>query len=158
MTMKDWILYPAFSIICLLSSALTLTFSVTTFFRIYRGSKSQFAYLLLLFTFCYGLYRLGWFILNIVYQKNPENKSRSLVYSSITISYFFLLLSLQQWIFSMKYILSATEFSFTPTCASPRFIKIMDLTGVIFIALFTLICYIIAMIRFYRFDDFENFY
>ena len=88
MTLRDRILYPSFSITCLVSSVLTLTVSILTFIRIYRGSKSHFAYLLLFFTFCYGLNRLGWVLLNTFYMKTQNMPNG---YGSISNSYFLLL-------------------------------------------------------------------
>ncbi len=57
-------LYPAFSFACLAEAVILFTASSLTFIKLYQGSKSSFAYLLIAFAFAFGFCRLTKFIYN----------------------------------------------------------------------------------------------
>jgi hypothetical protein len=69
-------------------------------------------------TFADAIIHLGQFLTNLFPVEVIENNNTILmpnVYATLTVNYSFLLLTLQTWLFSMKYLKSATECSLTPT-------------------------------------------
>lgn len=70
-----------------------------TAWHVFKGSQSKFAYVLVLYTFGFGIYDIfGKFVVTGL----PRND-----YVSFTFNYMYYLLFLQGWIFSMKYLDSA---------------------------------------------------
>ena len=57
-------LYPVYSFACLAEAIILCPVSSVTFRKLYQGSKSHFAYLLIAFTLAFGLNRLVTFLIN----------------------------------------------------------------------------------------------
>ncbi len=96
-------LSPAYSFACLAEAFILFLASSLTFIKLYQGSKSNFAYLLTAFVFANALSRLATFIYNFLPNEilNLPNG-----YAILTNYYFNWLLSLQPWIFGIKYLWS----------------------------------------------------
>lgn len=67
-------------------------------------------------------------------------------YAILTVNYSFLLLTLQTWLFSMKYLYSATESSLTPTRLTVKCITKLNWIGSIFfvVSLLSFWCILMA--------------
>jgi hypothetical protein len=57
-------LYPAYSFACLAEAVILFPASALILIKLYQGSKSKFAYLLMAFVFAYAFCRLVMFIYN----------------------------------------------------------------------------------------------
>jgi hypothetical protein len=90
-------------------------------FKINQGSKSHFAFLLMAFTFFDGSYQFSMFFINgfrhsyVVAGKTHHSVN---MYADLAATYCYNLVSLQSWIFGMKYLQSAMFCSLTPPCIS----------------------------------------
>lgn len=96
-----------------LSCALLLLASLATLYRIYKNSKSVFAYTLVAFTLADSISALVFLVANARHPERPE-------VIGFLDQYFSQLLPLQSWIFAMKYLESALIFSMQRTPLTPR--------------------------------------
>ena len=115
-------------------------------YKIYNGSKSTFAYVLLIFTFGYGLDYTLVFLEQSVMAKSIQINGLTQVYANFyileTVDFFYFLLSLQCWIFALKYLESAVNCSFTTTCLTNDFVNYTLWAGIgIYLASHTT-CYV----------------
>jgi hypothetical protein len=83
--------------------------SANVIYKVYKGSQSQFAYVLMAFTFLDGAQNFANFFIYVI--GHPVN-----IYAKQTKKYCFYLVSLQSWIFGMKYLESAMLCSLSPPC------------------------------------------
>ncbi len=99
-----------YSYLCLSVALILLSISTTTLTKIFKGSKSSFAYILLTFTFLYGLEYLACYL--------EQEFTKTIEYDGVPIQvinlnarsiidYFLYVLSIQNWIFAIKYLDSA---------------------------------------------------
>ena len=93
--------------------------SAYVIYKVYKGSKSQFAYVLMAFTFLDGAQNFAYFFISVY--RNPVDVGEQTfhgvnIYAFETAIYCFYLVSLQSWIFGMKYLESAMLCSLTPPC------------------------------------------
>ncbi len=159
--------YPAFSFTCLADSVILFLASAITFYKLYRGSKSNFAYLLIGFTFANALSRLTIFIifqisnnkveLNGENSKIPDQLKLPNGYAWLTNVYFYNLLSLQCWIFGLKYLWSATFCSLEETRLSLACIKYTGWIGGLCYVVFMITCWFILMVTFPGYSDMPKF-
>ncbi len=103
----------------LASGVLMMSVSAYVIYKINFGSKSQFAYVLMAFTFLDGAQNFAYFFISIY--RHPIHVGDQTfycenVYAAQTALYCFYLVSLQSWIFGMKYLESAMFCSLTPPC------------------------------------------
>jgi hypothetical protein len=103
----------------LASGVFMMSVSAFVIYKVYKGSKSQFAYVLMAFTFLDGVQNFASFFLE-VYRHPVQVGEQTLYYENIyallTLYYCFLLVSLQSWIFGMKYLESAMLCSLSAPC------------------------------------------
>ena len=86
--------------------------------------------------------------------RNVENEDFYIVYS---IQYSFYLASLQSWIYSMRYLKSATNCCLTPTCFTEQLIKICLWTGVILYTVLIVGMWVLYMLLYaYKKSDFAQ--
>ncbi len=143
-------LYPAYSFFCLTEAIILFPASIFTFNKLCQGSKSHFAYLIIAFTLATGLCRLTYFIMYLFpIQKVQEPNG----YVYITIYNFYLLLSLQPWIFGMKYLWSGVLCSLQATWLTLDWVKWMGWTGGLCYALFIITCWCVLMATFPGYSD-----
>ena len=143
-------IYPAYSFASLAEAVILLSASIFTFNRLYQGSKSKFAYLLVAFTFAYVINKIAHFISNL-YPNETVQLSNG--YAEITNIYFYFLLSLQSWIFGMKYLWSGTVCTLESTCLTLDCIKFIGWIGGLCFAIFMITCYSILMATFPGYTD-----
>lgn len=86
----------------ILGLVLLITFAFT-YRSIYIGSKSEFAYTLLYFTLGYSIY----FVAHSFFNKSESTDDSSNWQFYMIITSYYILLSLQAWIFAIKYLESA---------------------------------------------------
>ncbi len=101
------------------SGVLNMSASAYVIYKVYKGSKSQFAYVLMAFTFVDGAQDFATFF--IFAYRHPilvgdKVYHTANFYANQTVFYCFLMVSLQSWIFGMKYLESAMLCSLTPPC------------------------------------------
>jgi hypothetical protein len=97
-------------------------------YKIWKGSKSAFAYVLMAFTLLDGAqFFFTYFI--FAYSQSlqiGDQKVQALnPYAYLTAYYAFYLVSLQPWFFGIKYLESAMCCSLIQPCISPRLVKII---------------------------------
>ncbi len=98
---------PVLTCISLINGILTFAIAICTTIMIYKGSKSKFAYIQLAFAFGFGLHFLSVAVYNYFPVKvtiSDKNYFLPNFYAFWSASAFYFLLSLQQWLFSMKYL------------------------------------------------------
>ncbi len=142
-------IFKAYSYACLLVFVFLLPSSIVTFAYNYQGSKSNFCYILMICTFADAIIHLGQFLTNLFPVEVIENNNTILmpnVYATLTVNYSFLLLTLQTWLFSMKYLKSATECSLTPTRLTVNLIQKINWIGSIFFVTSLLVFWGVLMI------------
>ena len=91
----------------LLASAVLLTTSIALLAKIHFGSRSKFAYVLTFFSFSYGIVYGSQYLSNsLLIEIEVDGKKEFFpdFYSTEAENFIYRLLSLQQWIFAMKYI------------------------------------------------------
>ncbi len=141
---------PALSFACLAESVVLFPTTSLTLKKLYQGSKSLFAYLLIAFTLGYGFSKLVYFINNL-FPKGTVQEPTGYVF--ITNYYFYFLLSLQCWIFGNKYLWSGVLCSQEATCLSLNCVKWMGWTGGLCYALLMISCWCILMATFPGYID-----
>ncbi len=107
--------------------------SVFVIYKVYKGSKSKFAYALIAFTFLDGAIKLSFFLIlvnvhPVFVDGQPNYFANFYVYQ--TVNYFYLLVSLQSWIFGMKYLESAMLCSLTSPCVSSQKVRYINWAGI----------------------------
>jgi hypothetical protein len=101
----------------LVSGVFMMSASAYVIYKVYKGSKSQFAYVLMAFTFVDGAINFAFlFVYVYVHPVLVGGNVNHVVnmYAFQTTSYCYYLESLQSWIFGMKYLESAMLCSLTP--------------------------------------------
>lgn len=125
----------------------------------YKGSKSQFGYLLMSFTFASSIQHLTMFLIFLYpVQVTIENTTKYLPneYVAITNNCLYWLLQLQPWIFAMKYIYSGSQCSLEPTILSLSGIKYMNWGGVILYAGCMIVFWCIEMATWSGYTEIPN--
>jgi hypothetical protein len=113
------------AIISLIAGITLMTFPIIVCWKVHKGSNSFFAYTLMAFTFVDGLQYLANTII-LAKDLNIEiNECANLI-----ATYCFYLVSLQTWVFAMKYWDSATICSINPTYFTPKTIRVIKWTGI----------------------------
>lgn len=153
------LLVPILSCSNLASSVIMLGGAAFLVNKVYKGSKSRFAYWLIAFTFTDGLVNLAFF----VEDANPEtylinNQTNYFLnfYAFATINYFYLQLSLQSWIFAMRYLESAVNSSFETGIANHlthNRLQFIRWSVIILYELALTSAYLIVMISFPGYDN-----
>ncbi len=138
-------LYPVTSFACLAQAFILFPASLFTFKKLYQGSKSNFAYLLTIFTFAVALSRLVKFIL---YTFPNETFQAPNGYVFITNYYLNNLLSLQPWIFGIKYLWSGVLCSLEVTYISSECVQYIGWTGGLCFSVCMITCWCIWMVTF----------
>ena len=141
---------PAYSFACLAETVILLPASTFTISKLYLGSKSHFAYLIIAFTLADGLSRFAKFIINKFPIETVEFPNG---YALITNNYFYWLLSLQSWIFGTKYLWSGVLCSKEANWLSLERIKWMGWIGGSCFAILMLTCWCILMTSFPGYKD-----
>ncbi len=112
-------LFPVISYTYLASGVLMMSASAYVIYKVYKGSKSQFAYVLMAFTFVDGAQNFAKFLI-YVYRHPLLVGEKTYMFVNFfaiqTTSYCYYYVSLQSWIFGMKYLESAMLCSLTPPC------------------------------------------
>ncbi len=111
--------FPALTYTCLATGVLMMSASAYVIYKVYKGSKSQFAYVLMAFTFLDGAQNFAYFFISIdrhLVLFGDQTLYVVNIYASQTINCCFLMVSLQTWIFGMKYLESAMLCSLSPPC------------------------------------------
>lgn len=99
------------------SSFVLFTAASYTIFKIYQTYKSNFAYIMVLFTFAYSIQ----YVLIIIFQMVTNNKTQpSNIYFYSCLNYIESFLALQSWIFSTRYLESVVNCSFDKPCISKQ--------------------------------------
>ncbi len=112
-------LYPVVSYTCLASGLIMMSTSAFVIYKVYKGSKSRFAYTFMAFSFLDGAQNFAFFFIYVF--RHPVSVNNKTLhaenfYAYQTVSYFYYSVSLQSWIFGMKYLKSAMFCSLTPPC------------------------------------------
>jgi hypothetical protein len=141
---------PTLALASLAEALILLPASTLTMWKIYKGSKSNFAYLLVAFTLADVICRLTTFI----YSQYP-NESVKLpnYYVMITNFYFFNLLSFQSWTFAIKYLWSGKLSSLESNCLSLNCVKWIGWTAGLCYAILMITCWCILMATFPGYTD-----
>jgi hypothetical protein len=139
----------AYSFACLAEAVILFPASLFTFKKLYQGSKSDFAYLLTAFTIANAFCRLSVFIESIFTKEEVPLPNG---YAYITNYYLNYLLSLQPWIFGMKYFWSGVLCS-EVTYVSPDCIKYFGWTGGLFYVIFMIISWCLLLVTFPGWTD-----
>ncbi len=110
---------PALNYTCLATGVFMMSASTYVIYKVYKGSKSQFAYVLMAFTFLDGAQNFATCFI-YVYRHPIHVVDQTFycanMYAAETTTYCFYLVSLQSWIFGMKYLESAMLCSLTHPC------------------------------------------
>jgi hypothetical protein len=112
-------IYLAMSYTCLASGVIMMSASTFVMYRVYKGSKSVFAYSLMAFTFLDGAQFFACYFISLnAHPIYADGQTFQVVnfHASQTQVYCYTLISLQSWIFGMKYLESAMLYSLTPPC------------------------------------------
>ena len=144
--------YPGISFSRLAESVILFTASTFTFNTLYQGSKSNFGYILIAFTFLYGFSCLSFFIMflfpNDKFYQLPHFKKLPNGYAWLTNEYLYNLLSLQSWIFGLNYLQSGILCSHEATCISVDFLKCIGWAGGLCFTAIMIISWCILMTTF----------
>jgi hypothetical protein len=109
-----------------------------TTFKVYKGSKSAFAYILLAFTFGNGIVNVGFFLTDAIKTTKVLGKTVYHFASFKAVSwvgYTYYLMSIQAWIFSFRYLDSAINSSPQKFIISPICLKVIFWDGIIIYSL-----------------------
>ncbi len=147
-------LAPAFSFANLVEALILIPASTFTLNKLYQGSKSNFAYLIITFTLANGICRLAYFFLYLYPNQKVQLPNG---YATTINDYFFWLLSLQSWIFGIKYLWSGILCSDESTCLFLDCVKWLGWTGSLCYVIFMITCWCIAMATFPGYNDFAKF-
>ncbi len=139
-----------YSFACLIEGAILFPATSLTLKRLYQGSKSNFAYLLTVIAFADAI---GQFAAFILYKFPNETIQEPNGYGVITNNYYYYLLSLQSWIFGMKYLWSGILCSMEKSFISPNCVKYIGWTGGLCYAIFMITCWCISMATFSGYSD-----
>ena len=110
---------PAMNYTYLGSGVFVMSVSAYVNYKVYKGSKSQFAYVLMAFTFLDGAQNFASFFIYVYMHPilvGGQTFYGVNIYAYQTTNSCFYLVSLQSWIFGMKYLESAMLCSLTPPC------------------------------------------
>ncbi len=126
-------LNPAYTYTCLLSAVIMISTSIYVIYKIHKGSKSTFAYLLMAFTLLDGAQNFTLFFFSAhrrsIYLDGQTHYFINM-YASQTATFCYYLVSLQSWIFGMKYLESAMFCSLTPPCITSLVIRYIKWAGI----------------------------
>ena len=133
---------------CLVTAIIILTLGLYVFYKIYTGSKSMFANLLMGFTIGLGLQNAATFVIFMfpTEYRTPDNFALPNFYAIATCIFFFFLLSLQTWIFGMKYLESAIICSLTQPLLSINTVRNLNWFVISVYTLFMLSFYVFIII------------
>lgn len=124
---------PVYTYTSLASGLIMMSCSLYLYYKIYTGSKSTFAFVLMGFTFLDGAQNFAIFFVTAfmhpIYVNGHPYFSAS-QYALLTLNNCFYLMSLQSWIFGMKYLESAFTCCLTPPCISPLSVRILKWLGI----------------------------
>ena len=142
---------PITTFTCLATGVIVISAASKTFYKIYHGSKSEFAYTLITFTMIDGVVNFANFFIcafpHTIYiggqEKNVVN-----IFAYQTTHYLYFLGTLQTWIFAMQYWNSATSCSLTTTLISAQTISLIKWSGIILYTSVLLAMYIWSLVTF----------
>ncbi len=144
-------LFPALSYTHLSCGVIMMSASISVIYRVYKNSKSQFAYVLMAFTFIDGAQNFASFLIHLFNQTvHADNQAFYALnfYASQTEDYCYFLVSLQSWIFGMKYLESAMFCSLTPACLASQKVRYINWAGISIYTLLMLAMWIWCMVTF----------
>ncbi len=135
----------------LASGVLMMSASTYVIYKVYKGSKSQFAYVLMAFTFLDGAENFASFFISKY--RHPILVGDLTfhcinIYANQTETYCYYMVSLQSWIFGMKYLESAMLSSLTPPCIPSFKVKYINCTGILIYTIVMLAMFILSLITF----------
>lgn len=109
-----YLLEPVYSYTQLGVGAVMICAALATTVKIYRGSKSGFAYILMAFTLGNGLVNVGFFLTDAIRTPRVLGKT-TFHFANFTavslVGYTYYLMSLQAWVFGFRYLESAINSS-----------------------------------------------
>lgn len=130
-----------------------ISMSVSTYVlrKICNGSKSKFAYALMAFTFIMGATNLSLFFISkfrFSYIVAGQTRYSENFYAFQTANYCYYLVTLQSWVFGMKYLESSMFSSLTPACITTHSVRIINCTVIIIYVAVMVAMYIWSMVTF----------
>ena len=132
-------------------SIVVFCFASVTFYKISKGSKSSFALILNAFTFGYFVvYFLEYFVQSDRKEISVQGYTVSVYFFQfvLAVNYLYFSLSTQSWIFALKYLESAMNFTPENTCLSFNLIRIIKWIGIGLFLISNLVCYLWLAITF----------
>ena len=117
---------PILSYTCLGTAIIVLPLGLFGYYKLWRGSQSKFAYLVMAFTVGLGLQCTGTFVTLMLPTEYIKPALPNLYALTICI-FFFFLLSLQTWIYGMQYLNSAIVCSKTIPILSENNVRSLKL-------------------------------
>ncbi len=142
---------PTMSYTCLASGVFMVSSSAFVIYQVHRGSKSQFAYVLMAFTFLDGAQNFAQFFVYVyLHPINVGEKTyySENIYASQTTFYCYYLVSLQSWIFGMKYLESAMLCSLTAPCIPYFKVRYINWAGILIYTLAMLAMFIWSLVTY----------
>ncbi len=135
----------------LASGVLMMSASAYVNYKVYKGSKSQFAYALMAFTFLDGAQNFADFFISVyrhpIYVGDQTFHGVN-IYAYQTTLYCYYIVSLQLWIFGMKYLESAMLCSLTAPCIPHSKVIYINWTGILIYTLAMLAMFIWSLVTF----------
>lgn len=125
--------------------------SVFVLLKIFKGSKSNFAYILIIFTLIDGVQKCAVYFV-LAYRRQIYNNGQIIYvvnyYAFSATVYVATFVSLQLWIFAFQYLESASTLSLTTSYCSNRIIRIVFWVGVCVYTIVLLVTWIWKIVTF----------
>ena len=113
-----------------------IVLSLLSIIQIHKNSKNTFAYILMAFTFGYG----------VIFFTFAFDQVQKGFYLDTTNSYCYIMLSIQVWLFALKYFEGATQLTLEKTVFTQRRVRIIKWSGIIIYSCLLSACYVLILI------------